>query len=137
MKTATLSRFPQKGNSEIGRYSREREKKGVLLFASASNEGANHPITFPPRLRNIVFCIEAADGKGNSSAFNPPFLVEEKYIALGEAVMGAQSTWLASSSMPKERETYIRKDGTSIRYSYRRWHCCNVDRSLERRYWRG
>ena len=78
------------------------KKKGVLILASASNNGANHPITFPARLKNTVFCIGAADGKGNASAFNPPFLGEEKYSALGEAVLGAS-----------QQNTYVRKDGTS------------------------
>jgi len=78
------------------------KKKGIVLLASASNEGANYPITFPARLKNVVFCIGAADGKGNSSAFNPPFLGEEKYSALGEAVTGASLD-----------QGYVRKDGTS------------------------
>jgi Subtilase family len=75
---------------------------GVIILASASNQGANHPITFPARLKNIVFCIGAADGKGNPAAFNPPFIGEEKYSALGEAVLGA---------VPGNQ--YRRKDGTS------------------------
>ena len=78
------------------------KKKGIIILASASNEGANRPITFPARLKNTVFCIGAADGKGYASPFNPPFLGEEKYSALGEAVIGAS---------PGNK--YVRKDGTS------------------------
>jgi hypothetical protein len=81
---------------------RRAKSMGVIVLASASNQGANHPITFPARLKNIVFCVGAADGKGNPSAFNPPFIGEEKYSALGEAVLGA---------VPGNQ--YRRKDGTS------------------------
>ena len=47
--------------------------QGILVFASASNQGANDSIAFPARLRN-VFCIGAADGKGSPAAFNHRFL---------------------------------------------------------------
>jgi hypothetical protein len=85
------------------------KKHGIVVVASASNEGANHPITFPARLNNVVFCIGSADGKGNSSPFNPPFIGEEKYSALGEAVLGAKSSLPAGIL----EGNYVRRDGTS------------------------
>ena len=64
------------------------QRSGIILLASASNQGANSGITFPARL-NYVFCIGSADGKGGTSSFNPPFIGEEKYSSLGEEVLGA------------------------------------------------
>ena len=42
----------------------------ILLFAAASNDGANLGRAFPAKYPN-VFCIPATDGNGNPSAFNP------------------------------------------------------------------
>ena len=85
---------------------KEAKKKGIIVLASASNEGANHAISFPARL-DTVFCIGSADGKGFRSNFSPPFLGEEKYSALGEAVSGA----LPVNGDSKNR--YGRRTGTS------------------------
>jgi len=86
--------------------------KRVLVFASASNEGANYPITFPARLHGI-FCIGSADGLGASSSFNPPFIGEEKYSALGEAVSGACPKTLSHEPGYDPKHQTIRRDGTS------------------------
>jgi hypothetical protein len=61
---------------------------GVLIFASASNTGANFPITFPANLQG-VFCIGSANGLGAQSTFSPPIKGDEKYSAPGEAILGA------------------------------------------------
>src|SRR5438046_3566297 len=63
-------------------------KANILITASASNEGANAPITFPANLP-IVICIGAADGKGNHSEFTSYKSGVEKYSILGVAVSGA------------------------------------------------
>lgn len=78
-------------------------------MASASNEGANDVITFPARLPNII-CIGSADGKGGRSSFSPPFPGEEKYSALGEAVLGASPL---QEGDDVETGRYVRKSGTS------------------------
>jgi subtilisin family serine protease len=65
-------------------------KAGVIIFASASNAGANADITFPGRLQKIVFCIGAANSFGRRSDFSPPSLGTEKYSTLGEGVNGAR-----------------------------------------------
>jgi len=86
---------------------------GVLVFASASNVGANFRITFPARLPR-VFCIGSADGLGAQSNFSPPFPGEEKYSTLGEGVSAAAAK--SESHLPgydAEKEE-IRKDGTSV-----------------------
>lgn len=86
----------------------EARKRGCIILASASNEGANHAITFPAKLDN-VFCIGSADGKGCRSSFSPPFIGEEKYSALGEAVLGA----CVLPDGEAEGDCYSRRSGTS------------------------
>ena len=87
-------------------------KAGILIFASASNTGANYPIAFPARLSGL-FCIGASDGLGYPSSFNPPFAGEEKYSALGEAVLGDCPKTLCNESGYNREEQTIRRDGTS------------------------
>jgi hypothetical protein len=87
-------------------------RAGVLIFSSASNTGANYPITFPARLQGI-FCIGSADGLGAPSTFNPPFEGEEKYSALGEAVLGACPQCLSDQPGYDAETQMIRRDGTS------------------------
>jgi len=90
----------------------EALKAGILIFASASNTGANYPITFPARLSGI-FCIGSSDGVGHPSSFNPPFAGEEKYSALGEAVSGACPKTLSKELGYNAKEQTIRRNGTS------------------------
>lgn len=86
----------------------EARRRGIIILASASNEGANNRIAFPARLDN-VFCIGSADGKGGRSSFSPPFIGEEKYSALGEAVLGA---WPLQDDVDAEKQS-CRRSGTS------------------------
>ncbi|RFU80619.1 intracellular serine protease [Trichoderma arundinaceum] len=58
----------------------------TLLFAAASNDGANLGRAFPAKYPS-VFCIHSTDGNGNPSAFNPT--ADEKdvnFSLLGEHV---------------------------------------------------
>ena len=58
----------------------------VLMFAAASNDGANLGRAFPAKYPG-VFCMHATDGHGNPSAFNPT--ADEKdvnFSLLGEHV---------------------------------------------------
>ena len=64
-------------------------KRGVLIFASASNVGRNFGIAFPAKLFGRVFCIGSTDGLGVQSNFNPLCPNEEMYSIIGEAVSGA------------------------------------------------
>ena len=60
--------------------------KDTLLFAAASNDGANLGRAFPAKYPS-VFCIHSTDGNGNPSAFNPT--ADEKdvnFSLLGEHV---------------------------------------------------
>jgi subtilisin family serine protease len=85
---------------------------GVLVFASASNVGANDRITFPARLHGI-FCIGSADTYGNRSRFSPPFEGEEKYSILGEAVAAACPMTLSKEQGYDRSNRTIQRDGTS------------------------
>lgn len=58
----------------------------ILMFAAASNDGANSGRAFPAKYPS-VFCIHSTDGNGNPSAFNPT--ADEKdvnFSLLGEHV---------------------------------------------------
>jgi hypothetical protein len=68
-------------------------------------------ISFPARLHNVL-CIGSADGKGSRSSFSPPFIGEEKYSVLGEAVRGA---WPLDSEpdMEGKEGSFNRLSGTS------------------------
>lgn len=84
---------------------------GIIILASASNEGAHKEITFPARLET-VFCIGAANGMGASSDINPEYAGVEKYSTLGEGVSGAYVFQGPGSS--QKHDTTSRRTGTSI-----------------------
>jgi Subtilase family len=95
----------------IGDALSDAKKQGVVVLASAGNEGANRNIAFPARLQD-VFCIGSADDKGNPSEFSPPFVRMEKYSALGEGVKGARLT-IEIDQPSGKLDLYAWKDGTS------------------------
>ena len=67
----------------------------TLMFAAASNDGANLGRAFPAKYPS-VFCIHSTDGNGNPSAFNPT--ADEKdvnFSLLGEHV---RSHWPAGKN---------------------------------------
>lgn len=85
----------------------EAHQKGVIMFAAASNEGANCPVAFPAR-HPVVFCINSTDGQGVSSSFSPPpQRNQDNFAVLGEAVL---SIWPRDLKQGLEQ----RKSGTSI-----------------------
>ncbi|KAF4992831.1 hypothetical protein FGRMN_6883 [Fusarium graminum] len=60
--------------------------KRTLLFAAASNDGANLARAFPAQYPS-VFCIHSTDGNGNPSAFNPTASeTDVNFSLLGENV---------------------------------------------------
>ena len=96
--------FPCEDIITIREALQEAHEQGILILASASNSGANDPITFPANLP-MVLCIGAADGLGNRSDFTSYKFGVEKYMALGVAVNGA--------SVPFENCVDGRRSGTS------------------------
>ena len=82
---------------------------GILVFASAGNDGENTPIPFPARLNN-VFCIGATDGLGKPKNFSPSAKGIEIYSTLGEAVSAASDPENCSLDCFSSQ----RRDGTSV-----------------------
>lgn len=64
----------------------------ILLFAAASNDGANRGRAFPAKDRS-VFCIHATDGEGNPSTFNPT--ADEKDVSFSLLGENVESHWPA------------------------------------------
>ncbi|KAF4870778.1 Subtilisin DY [Colletotrichum siamense] len=65
-------------------------RKGVLMFAAASNGGKNRPdgIAWPAREENVI-CVHSADGYGNRSAFTPSPMDNMRIMVLGECINSA------------------------------------------------
>ena len=82
----------------------------VLLFAAASNHGANLHRAYPARHEEVI-CIHSTDANGNRSDFSPTAKDGDNFATIGEAVESAYPSSLRSPGMG---ETYaIYKSGTS------------------------
>lgn len=78
--------------------------KQKIIFAAASNYGANLPanlpVTFPASMPEVI-CVNSSDGYGNKSDFNPPPREDDyNFCTLGEAV-----PWSSKEAQPGKRET--------------------------------
>ncbi|PMD47898.1 subtilisin-like protein [Hyaloscypha variabilis F] len=83
--------------------------KRTLLFAAASNDGANLGRAFPAQYPS-VFCIHSTDGNGNPSNFNPTASeTDVNFSLLGEHV---SSHWPAG--MNGHNQTVNVMSGTSV-----------------------
>jgi hypothetical protein len=84
--------------------------KNVIILASASNEGALHPIKIPATM-DRVFCIGSANGRGTKSQFNPPEWIRPvKFSAVGEGIVAA---WTTVVNGEKDITRKKQNDGTS------------------------
>lgn len=64
--------------------------KNVLMFAAASNSGANLDRAYPARDPHVI-CVHATDSDGNRSKFSPTALHHDLNLAtIGESI---QSAW--------------------------------------------
>ena len=98
--------FPQYYTS-IERAISHAVRQNIIVFAAASNSGANRKIAFPASLSNGVIRINSADGRGAGSRYNPPPLAQEyNFSVLGESVLSA---WPTKPGRAVEK----RKSGTS------------------------
>lgn len=80
----------------------------VLLFAAASNSGANLDRAYPARDENVI-CIHSTDANGNRSPFSPTALSNALNLAtVGEAVESAWPVHLCETHLAVKR-----KSGTS------------------------
>lgn len=83
--------------------------KRTLLFAAASNDGANLGRAFPAQYPS-VFCIHSTDGNGNPSNFNPTASeTDVNFSLLGERV---SSYWPAG--VKGHDQTVNVMSGTSV-----------------------
>jgi hypothetical protein len=83
--------------------------KRTLLFAAASNDGANLGRAFPAQYPS-VFCIHSTDGKGNPFNFNPTASeTDVNFSLLGEH---ASSHWPAGINGHNQTVNII--SGTSV-----------------------
>jgi hypothetical protein len=80
--------------------------RNILMFCAASNNGGNGKIAYPAD-RDEVICINAADGEGSPSGFNPGAAESDRnFCALGEDV---KSSWPTRFNLGDQR-----KSGTSF-----------------------
>jgi hypothetical protein len=68
------------------------QAKRIVLFAAAHNSGGLKSIAYPAN-RPEVICINATDGEGNPSHFNPSAVKGKNFSTLGEDVL---SSWPGS-----------------------------------------
>lgn len=83
-------------------------KNDIVVFAAASNDGANSPRTYPATHPGVL-CINSATGEGNKSSFNPnPTEGEDNFSVVGDCV---KSSWPVSKAN-KSGKKYM--SGTSF-----------------------
>lgn len=112
--------FPTKeidGYSELEQTIQDAYSKGVLLFAAASNDGANKGVSYPARDRH-VFGVYSTDANGNRSSFSPTARTNTvNFATIGEAVESAWPDYLVNDDDEDENaEDGARKhkSGTSF-----------------------
>lgn len=85
--------------------------KNVLLFAAASNSGANQRRTFPAR-HDYVICVHSTAADGVPSRFNTPREDSNNFATIGEAVESSWPTHLCDKKVNKDCIEW--KSGTSF-----------------------
>ena len=83
----------------------------VLLFAAASNSGANLSRAYPARHEEVM-CIHSTDANGNRSRFSPTAKDGNNFATIGEAVESAWPSSLRSSKSNGSCTAF--KSGTSF-----------------------
>lgn len=85
--------------------------KNVLLFAAASNSGANQRRTFPAR-HGYVICVHSTAADGMPSRFNAPREDSNNFATIGEAVESSWPTHLCDTEVNESCIAW--KSGTSF-----------------------
>lgn len=89
----------------------DASRKGILMFAAASNDGGNKLRAFPAR-HDEVICVHSTDGRGNPSGFNPtPEKNHHNFSTLGENI---DSVWPLKLTKQSDINAPTRKSGTSF-----------------------
>ncbi|KAM0555886.1 hypothetical protein ACHAPJ_006288 [Fusarium lateritium] len=83
----------------------------VLLFAAASNDGANAKRAWPARHSGVI-CVHSTTADGNPSPFNPVAIPGDNFAVVGEAVEGAWPQHLCDKQVDESCLTH--KSGTSF-----------------------
>jgi subtilisin family serine protease len=105
--------FPSRevdGYEHLEQSMRHAVNKDVLLFAAASNNGANTKRAYPAR--PDVICIHSTNANGAPSDFNPRPLQGDNLATIGEAVESAWPVHLCDQGM--NELCVARKSGTSF-----------------------
>lgn len=84
--------------------------KNVLLFAAASNNGANQRRTFPAR-HDYVICVHSTAADGVPSRFNAPCGTSNNFATIGEAI---ESSWPRNLCDKVNESCIAWKSGTSF-----------------------
>ncbi|KAK4167718.1 hypothetical protein QBC43DRAFT_203038 [Cladorrhinum sp. PSN259] len=83
---------------------------GIIVFASASNDGGNGSRTYPAKYDRVL-CVHSATGQGERSGFNPtPESGESNYAVLGECI---NSSWPLQHPLSGDRNSRV-MSGTSF-----------------------
>ena len=84
----------------------------ILLFAAASNGGANHDRAYPAR-HDEVICIHSTDALGNRSTFSPTAKGnDDNFATIGEAI---ECAWPTNLPRPNSAaKSTVSKSGTSF-----------------------
>ncbi|KAH7127244.1 peptidase S8/S53 domain-containing protein [Dendryphion nanum] len=81
---------------------------GIMVFASASNDGGEGSRTYPAKYERVI-CIHSSNWQGKNSGFNPGRLGEnDNFSTVGEHI---RPTWDPNTAEPVTAMTY--KHGTS------------------------
>ncbi|KAF4996328.1 hypothetical protein FGRMN_4579 [Fusarium graminum] len=83
----------------------------VLLFAAASNDGANAKRAWPARHSGVI-CVRSTAADGNPSTFNPIATPGDNFAVVGEAVEGAWPRHLCDEQT--NQSCLMHKSGTSF-----------------------
>lgn len=84
-------------------------RRGIIIVASASNDGGDGMCTYPANLHNVL-CAYAADGMGNKYPRNPPPAKEHNFSFVG---MLLRPTWDPSAPKNAKGSRLDYKSGTS------------------------
>ena len=90
---------------------RNAQAQDILIFAAASNDGANAKRAWPARHAGVI-CVHATSADGTPSSFNPLAVQGDNFAVVGEAVEGAWPRRLCDPKM--NRNSLAHKSGTSF-----------------------
>ncbi|KAI0543078.1 hypothetical protein GGR58DRAFT_450634 [Xylaria digitata] len=106
--------FPSRkveGYEDLSSSLNRAKNQNILLFAAASNNGANSKRGFPARHEGVI-CIHSTNANGIFSGFNPTPIYGINFATIGEAV---ESNWPANLCNREINKTCVAyKSGTSF-----------------------